>query len=48
MSRREARELLESARVQWQRDWDATLIGFIFGVLITLVTGLAWWIGVRP
>ena len=29
-------EFLESSRIQWQRDWDALLIGFVLGVLATL------------
>lgn len=32
-----ARELLESSRIDWGRDWDALLIGFVLGVLSTLV-----------
>lgn len=38
--RRRARELLESSRVEWQRDYDAVIIGFFLGVLVTLVLGL--------
>lgn len=34
--REDARALLESAQIQWRRDWDALLIGFVFGVLATL------------
>jgi hypothetical protein len=30
------RQLLESARIEWHRDWDALLIGFVLGVLTTL------------
>lgn len=28
---------LESARIDWRRDWDAVLVGFVVGVLTTLV-----------
>ena len=34
-------DLLESARIQWQRDWDALLLGFVMGVLATLAA-LKW------
>jgi len=26
-------QLLESARIEWKRDWDALLVGFVVGVL---------------
>jgi hypothetical protein len=32
----EERKLLESARIDWRRDWDALAIGFVLGVLATL------------
>ena len=37
--RRRARQVLESSRVEWQRDFDAVVIGFVLGVLVTLVLG---------
>jgi len=30
------RELLETSRIQWARDWDALLAGFVLGVLFTM------------
>ena len=37
----DAEDLLESASIVWNRDWDALLIGFVLGVLATLaVIGL--------
>lgn len=38
----DAKDLLESSRIQWERDWDALLIGFVLGVLSTLVVGFGW------
>ena len=35
--RQAARELLESSRIEWRRDWDAMAIWFALGVLVTLV-----------
>lgn len=35
--------LLESARIQWRRDWDALAMGFVLGALAVIA---AWgWIG---
>ena len=34
--RDDPRALLESARIDWRRDWDAVLVGFVLGVLTTL------------
>ena len=31
------RELLEESAIHWRRDFDAVLMGFVFGVLATLV-----------
>jgi hypothetical protein len=33
----DARTLLESARIDWRRDWDAVAVGFALGVLVTLL-----------
>jgi hypothetical protein len=30
------RKLLESARIEWRRDFDAILLGVLLGVLATL------------
>jgi hypothetical protein len=30
---------LEESSIQWKRDWDAVLIGFVLGVLATLAAG---------
>lgn len=30
-------KLLEASAIQWRRDWDAVLVGFVLGVLVTLV-----------
>lgn len=30
-------ELLERARIEWRRDWDAVALGFVLGVLATVV-----------
>mgnify|MGYP001590626018 FL=1 len=38
-------QLLESARVEWRRDWDAVVIGFILGVSIGSLSVLALWLG---
>lgn len=40
--KREARELLESSRIVWARDYDAVLIGFVVGVLAALAVGRLW------
>ena len=32
-------KFLEQSSIQWKRDWDAVLIGFVLGVLATLVCG---------
>lgn len=32
------RELLESARIDWRRDWDAVLVGVVIGFLF----GVMW------
>ena len=37
--RQNARQLLEEASIVWRRDWDAVLVGFIVGAL---VTGVLW------
>lgn len=29
----------ESPRIEWQRDYDAVLVGFILGLLVALVIG---------
>lgn len=29
----------ESSRIEWQRDYDAVLVGFILGLLVALVIG---------
>ena len=43
VSIREPLKLLESSRLDWKRDWDAVLIGFVLGVLVTLaVRGGTW------
>lgn len=34
----EAVKVLEDAQIQWRRDYDAVLVGFVLGVLV----GLAW------
>jgi hypothetical protein len=31
--------LTEESSIQWKRDWDAVLIGFVLGVLATLAVG---------
>lgn len=31
------RRILETSQIQWRRDFDAILVGFIVGVLVTLV-----------
>ncbi len=36
------RELLESSRVEWARDWDVLLLGFVLGVLTTLAVQGVW------
>lgn len=28
------RELLESSRIDWRRDWDAVALGFVIGFLL--------------
>ena len=28
------RRLLESAQIDWRRDWDAVLVGFVVGALL--------------
>ena len=38
----EAIALLESSRVQWNRDWDAVALGFVLGVLATLAAQGLW------
>ena len=38
----EARRLLESEQIQWRRDYDAVLVGFVLGVLTTLAVQGAW------
>ena len=35
-----ARELLEDSAIHWRRDFDAVLVGFVIGVLVTLA-----WVG---
>lgn len=30
----EARRLLEESSIQWRRDWDALLVGFVVGFLV--------------
>lgn len=30
------REVIEDAQIKWSRDWDALLVGFVVGVLVTL------------
>ena len=32
----EARHLLEESAIHWRRDFDALLVGFVLGVLVTL------------
>lgn len=39
--RRRARQLLESSRVVWARDFDAVAIGFVFGLLIGVLLSVA-------
>lgn len=34
--RQQARELLESNRILWGRDWDAIAFGFVLGASLTL------------
>lgn len=41
-SHRDAQRLLESAAIQWARDWDAILIGFCLGVMATLLAIKVW------
>lgn len=38
--RHAARALLESSAIHWRRDWDALVIGFLLGVLATVLVGL--------
>ena len=38
----EVKELLESSRIEWCRDWDAVLIGFVLGILTTLAVQTVW------
>lgn len=35
-------ELYEQSEVIWRRDWDALLIGFVFGVLSALAAQSLW------
>lgn len=35
----EPRKLLESQRIEWNRDWDALVVGFILGALVSAVMG---------
>lgn len=34
--------LLEASAVQWRRDYDAVLVGFVVGVLATLAVVGLW------
>lgn len=36
----EPRDVVES--IQWRRDWDALLLGFVLGVLTTIAVQGAW------
>jgi hypothetical protein len=39
----EQRDLLESSRIVWRRDFDAILIGFVLGAL-AMLAALGWWL----
>jgi hypothetical protein len=34
--------VLESARLDWRRDWDAVAVGLVLGVLLTLAAERLW------
>ena len=34
--------LLEASQIQWKRDFDAVLVGFVLGVLATLAVQGVW------
>jgi len=34
--------LLEASQIQWKRDYDAVLVGFVLGVLTTLAVQGMW------
>lgn len=35
------RELLEASQIQWSRDFDAVLVGWVVGVLMGVLTTVA-------
>lgn len=35
-------QLLESARIEWKRDWDAMFVGFVAGALSVLAVQGLW------
>lgn len=39
---RAAQRLLEQSQINWRRDYDAVLVGFILGVLATLAYQQVW------
>lgn len=39
---RDAIRLLEESQIQWRRDFDAVLVGFVMGVLTTLAVQGGW------
>jgi len=39
---RGALRLLEESQIQWRRDFDAVLVGFVLGVLSTLAVQGVW------
>lgn len=41
MSEQTPRELLEAAKIEWRRDWDAILVGFVVGVLMGILSTVA-------
>lgn len=39
---RDAKALIEQSQIDWRRDWDALVLGFVLGVLATVTVQSMW------